>query len=286
MTTEFKAATGIETRPHGRRTPRTSCFAIAVAISAFVVAAPAVAQVAGSTTVGVSVLEAKRVAMGWSVKKGILGKTVYNDSGEKIGKVDDLIIAPDRAVSYLVIAAGGFLGIGRHDVAIPVAQVKDIGGRLIIPGASKAIVEAMPPFAYADDTSRRDQFIADAEHEIASAKASAAEVEKTMAGATTDARTRLDRQMADLRRDVKSAEEKVAEINHAAVNRWHELEGGVNAATARLQKSVEALRGCSMRRPAPRSHEPGRRRPLRFRLTGEARRHQRDTRRSALVLRS
>ena len=243
MTTEIKAATAIEKRPHGSGAPRTSWLAIAMAISAFGVAAPAVAQVAGSTIVGVSVVEAKRVATGWSVKKGILGKTVYNDSGEKVGKVDDLIIAPDRKVSYLIIAAGGFIGIGRHDVAIPVAQVKDIGGRLIIPGASKAIVEAMPRFAYADDTARRDQFIADAEHEIAWAKASAADLQKAIVGATTDAKARLDLQMADLQKDMKSAEDKVAEINHAAVNRWHELEGGVNAATTRLHKAVEALRG-------------------------------------------
>ena len=150
------------------------------------------AQVAGSTIVGVSVVEANRVAMGWSVKKGILGKTVYNDSGEKVGKVDDLIIAPDRAVSYLIIGVGGFVGIGRHDVAIPAMQVKDIGGRLVIPGASKAIVEAMPRFDYADDTARRDQFIADAEHQIAAAKVSAADVEKKFVGATTDAKARLD----------------------------------------------------------------------------------------------
>jgi sporulation protein YlmC with PRC-barrel domain len=243
MTTEIKAATAIEKRPRGGGAPRTNWLAIALAISAFGVAAPAVARVAGSTIVGVSVVEAKRVAMGWSVKKGILGKTVYNDSGEKVGKVDDLIIAPDQEVSYLIIAAGGFIGIGRHDVAIPVAQVKDIGGRLIIPGASKAIVEAMPPFAYADDTARRDQFIADAEHEITAAKASVADLEKKFVGATTDAKARLDLQMAGLQKDVKSAEEKVAEMNHAATNRWHEFEGGVNTATTRLHKAVEALRG-------------------------------------------
>ena len=243
MITEIKVAMTNEMIPHGSGARRASWLATTAAFCAFGVAAPAVAQVAGSTIVGVSVVEAKRVAMGWSVKKGILGKTVYNDSGEKVGKVDDLIIAPDRAVSYLIIAAGGFIGIGGHDVAIPVMQVKDIGGRLIIPGASKAIVEAMPRFAYADDTARRDQFIADAEHEITAAKASVADLEKKFVGATTDAKARLDLQMAGLQKDVKSAEEKVAEMNHAATNRWHEFEGGVNAATTRLHNAVEALRG-------------------------------------------
>jgi hypothetical protein len=46
------------------------------------------AQVAGaSTTIGVSITETQRVARGWSVKKGILGKAVYNDAGAKVGNV-------------------------------------------------------------------------------------------------------------------------------------------------------------------------------------------------------
>jgi sporulation protein YlmC with PRC-barrel domain len=204
--------------------------------------APARAQVAGSTSVGVSVIEATRLTMGWSVKKGILGKTVYNDSGDKVGTVEDLIISPDRTVSYLIVGAGGFVGIGRHDVAIPVTQVKDTGGRLIIPGATKAIVQAMPRFDYADDSARRDQFRADADHEITAAKVAVSSLEKKAAAATADAKVRLDAQLVGLQKDVKAAEEKVAEMNRAASNRWHDLEVGVNAATTRLHKAVEALR--------------------------------------------
>jgi hypothetical protein len=37
------------------------------------------AQVAGSTTIGVSPDEVKTLARGWSAKKQILGKPVYND---------------------------------------------------------------------------------------------------------------------------------------------------------------------------------------------------------------
>ena len=83
------------------------------------------AQVAGSTTVGVSVEELKMVAAGWSAKKKILGKAVYNDKNEKIGVVDDLIVTPDKSISYAIIGAGGFLGMGKHDVAIPVGQFKE-----------------------------------------------------------------------------------------------------------------------------------------------------------------
>jgi hypothetical protein len=107
------------------------------------------AQVAGSTTIGVSVEELKVVAVGWSAKKKILGKAVYNDKNEKIGVVDDLIVAPDRSLSYAIIGAGVFLGIGKHDVAIPVGQFKEDKGRIILAGATKDALKAMPKFEYA-----------------------------------------------------------------------------------------------------------------------------------------
>ncbi len=72
--------------------------------------ATAHAQVAGSQTIGVSQEEMKVVATGWSAKKNILGKAVYNDKNEKIGTVDDLIISPDKSVSFAIIGVGGFLG--------------------------------------------------------------------------------------------------------------------------------------------------------------------------------
>jgi hypothetical protein len=79
---------------------------------------PAVAQapVAGSTVVGVAAAELRDVTLGWSAKRQVLGQAVFNDKNERIGTVDDIIIAPEKAVSYAIIGAGGFLGIDRHDV--------------------------------------------------------------------------------------------------------------------------------------------------------------------------
>jgi sporulation protein YlmC with PRC-barrel domain len=107
------------------------------------------AQVAGSTTLGVSVEEMKAVVIGWSAKKKILGKSVYNDKNEKIGVVDDLIITPDKSLSYAIIGAGGFLGMGKHDVAIPVGQFKEDKGKIVLAGATKDALKAMPEFKYA-----------------------------------------------------------------------------------------------------------------------------------------
>ncbi|PYM43061.1 MAG: photosystem reaction center subunit H [Candidatus Rokuibacteriota bacterium] len=108
------------------------------------------AQVAGSTSLGVTAEELRAVAVGWSAKKQVLGKTVYNENKEKVGAIDDLIIAPDRAVSFAIIGAGGFVGLGRHDVAIPVTQLKQADdGKILLPGATKQAIKAMPRFEYA-----------------------------------------------------------------------------------------------------------------------------------------
>jgi sporulation protein YlmC with PRC-barrel domain len=108
-------------------------------------------QVVGSTQLGVAVAELRDVTTGWSAKRQVLGKTVFNDGGDGIGKVDDIIVAPDKAVSYAIIGAGGFLGVGRHDVAIPVSQIKQQSdGKFILAGATKDALKAMPPFEYAN----------------------------------------------------------------------------------------------------------------------------------------
>jgi sporulation protein YlmC with PRC-barrel domain len=202
------------------------------------------AQVAGgTTTVGVAVIESTQLAMGWSVKKTLMGKTVYNDAGQKIGKVEDLIISPDKSVSYVIIGAGGFIGIGRHDVAIPVSQIQEQAGKLVMPGATKDTVKSMPAFIYANDTTKRDQFVAAADKDIAKGKAKLAALEKQAGSAATDARAKLDVQVTTLQADVKSAEAKLTEMKQATAVRWKEFEAGVSAATARLRKSIDSAMG-------------------------------------------
>jgi sporulation protein YlmC with PRC-barrel domain len=107
------------------------------------------AQVAGSTLLGVSVAEMRDVSVGWSVKRKILGQPVFNDKDERIGTIDDIIIAPDKAVSYAIINAGGFIGLTKHDVAIPVSQLKLADNKLVLAGATKEALKASPPFEYA-----------------------------------------------------------------------------------------------------------------------------------------
>ena len=60
------------------------------------------APVAGMS-IGVSADELVTVAKGWGAKNQIMGQDVYNDKREKVGVADDLIVSPDKAVSYAII---------------------------------------------------------------------------------------------------------------------------------------------------------------------------------------
>jgi hypothetical protein len=197
------------------------------------------AQVAGaSTTTTASISESTQVALGWSVKKTLLGKNIYNEAGTRIGRIEDLIISPDQNVSYVIVGAGGFIGIGRHDVAVPVMQIKNESGKLVLPGATKDTLKALPAFEYANDTVRREQFIATADKDIANGKTKITELEQKTSSAASDVRAKLDLRLTALRLDVKTSEEKLIELKQAAKGRWRELEAGVSAATARLRKSI------------------------------------------------
>lgn len=126
--------------------------------SGFITAAAALAlfsgaafaqPVAGTSTIGVTATEVQAVATGWSLKKSILGKSVYNDEGKAIGKIDDVIVAPDSSISYAIVGAGGFLGMGKHDVAIPVKNFKISNKKITLPGATKDALKDLPKFEYA-----------------------------------------------------------------------------------------------------------------------------------------
>jgi sporulation protein YlmC with PRC-barrel domain len=105
--------------------------------------------VAGRSVLGVTVVEMEAIILGWSARKDLLGKAVVNDAKEKIGQIEDIIITPDSAASYAIIGVGGFLGIGERRVAIPFQQIKMRNSALVLPGATRDALKALPEFKYA-----------------------------------------------------------------------------------------------------------------------------------------
>ncbi len=90
--------------------------------------------------------EVRALSKEWSLKDDILGKDVYNESNEDIGTIEDLLVTRDKAISYAIIGVGGFLGMGRHDVAVPVNQLQVSDGHIVLPRVTKETLKAMPAF--------------------------------------------------------------------------------------------------------------------------------------------
>jgi hypothetical protein len=106
------------------------------------------AQVAGTQPLSVTVEQSQALLQGWSAKKSILGRAVYNDKNEKIGSIKDLVIARNTAVSAAVVATGGFLGVATHDVAVPIQSLDIRDGNFYLAGATKQALKDTPEFEY------------------------------------------------------------------------------------------------------------------------------------------
>ena len=215
------------------------CMAVAMSFLA-----PVSAQVAGTTTeTGNKVVETTQIAKGWSAKRSVIGQKLYNDSGEMVGKIKDLIISPDENVSYMIVSAGGFLGIASHDVAIPVTKIQREKGKFVMPGANKNTVKAMPKFVYANNAFDRSVFVDHAEREIVQAQEKVRSLRIQISKASAQRQIELEKQLAALQADLKSAQDKLTELKRSTVDNWREFEADINAALERLRQSRDAAKG-------------------------------------------
>jgi hypothetical protein len=98
--------------------------------------------------VALVVVDVVAVADGYRVSK-LTGTKVVSPQNEKIGELDDLIVGKDR-VLFAIIQVGGFLGLGSYLIAVPYTslQISDGGKRIVLPGANKQSVKALPEFKY------------------------------------------------------------------------------------------------------------------------------------------
>ena len=108
------------------------------------------AQVTAPAGLGVNTTELREVVtLGWSAKRQVLGEAVYNEKSERIGTVDDVVIAADMARSYAVIGVGAFLGTGKREIVVRLSQLaRQVDGSFVLVGATKDALKALPPFEY------------------------------------------------------------------------------------------------------------------------------------------
>jgi hypothetical protein len=72
----------------------------------------------------------QEAASQWRATK-LIGLNVCNNDNEKIGGITELIVERSGKLDAVIVGAGGFLGLGEHDVAIPYDQI----GWMYLPAA-------------------------------------------------------------------------------------------------------------------------------------------------------
>lgn len=92
-----------------------------------------------------------QLASGYRASK-LAGADVYNRNKDNIGTLDDLIVSPggDRG-TYAILSVGGFLGMGKHLIAVPFNDLQINNRRVVLPDATKKSLEALPEFKYAPE---------------------------------------------------------------------------------------------------------------------------------------
>jgi hypothetical protein len=118
-------------------------------LSAALAAASAVVVPRLASAEQLVVVDVVAVAEGYRASK-LRGTTVVNSQNQKLGELDDLIVGKSDRVLFAIIQVGGFLGIGSYLIAVPYTslQVSDGGKRIVLPGATKESLKALPEFKY------------------------------------------------------------------------------------------------------------------------------------------
>ncbi|HQT77653.1 MAG TPA: PRC-barrel domain-containing protein [Rhodopila sp.] len=118
-------------------------------IAAATLAAPSVLAQGMPQSITLMKVDPQTLATGFRVSK-VLGATVVNEAGEKVGTIDDLIVTPSNKVPYAVLSVGGFLGMGTRLVVVPYDAMKAGNKNMVLPGATRDTLKMLPGFNYAE----------------------------------------------------------------------------------------------------------------------------------------
>jgi hypothetical protein len=119
---------------------------IAAALICGAAATQAMAQGAPQTVAATKV-DPSSLATGFRASK-VIGATVVNSNDQTVGTIDDLIVTPNEKVPYAILSVGGFLGVGKKDVAILSSDLQITSKRVTIPNATKESLKSLPEFTY------------------------------------------------------------------------------------------------------------------------------------------
>jgi hypothetical protein len=98
-------------------------------------------------TVTLMKVDPASLATGYRTSK-VVGSTVVNEANETVGTVDDLIVTSTEKVPFAVLSVGGFLGMGTKYVVVPYSSLVVHDKQMMLPGATKDSLKALPEFKY------------------------------------------------------------------------------------------------------------------------------------------
>jgi sporulation protein YlmC with PRC-barrel domain len=84
---------------------------------------PAAAPSAASDATTPSEMFIDKQDMGLVRAPKLVGVAVYDSNNKSVGKIDDILLDHSGEVKAVVIGVGGFLGIGKKDVAVPYSSI-------------------------------------------------------------------------------------------------------------------------------------------------------------------
>lgn len=125
-------------------------FATAAILTGLGFAAPVLAQTAtpmATQKVMLTAVDPTMLTTGWRATE-IIGAPVYDDAGDEIGTLQDMIITANGTVPYAVVSVGGFLGMAAHHVVVTAGSLELMDKKLTLHGASKDSLKAMPNFEF------------------------------------------------------------------------------------------------------------------------------------------
>jgi hypothetical protein len=107
---------------------------------------PALAQGA-KQTLAIMKVDPASLATGYRTSK-VVGSTVTNEANENVGTIDDLIVTPGDKVPFAVLSVGGFLGMGTKYVVVPYNSLEVRDNKMVLVGATRDSLKALPEFKY------------------------------------------------------------------------------------------------------------------------------------------
>ena len=129
---------------------RSITFLAGAALIAGSLSTPAFSQGAPQTVTLMKVDPAS-LATGYRTSK-VVGSTVVNETNQTVGTIDDLIVTPTEKVPFAVLSVGGFLGMGTKYVVVPFSSLQVKDKQMVLPGATKDSLIALPAFKYNTDS--------------------------------------------------------------------------------------------------------------------------------------